>query len=288
MQKEHDQNAELIESLSKEIADMSWLKDKEERRLSDKQILAKQKAITTALTTESEQVNNDLLIAESRIKDLERQQKNSNEQILDILTEKRKVDKENLEMEHRLQGRGVTEADQKRLQFEAEREQITRLKTGLEYKNEQAQMMLEQLKQEEDLARNMLDAKINAEQEMELLSEEAAIVENKRAHNREELLRLQIKYSQLQSQKEKQKTELAKLTSSNETLGAQNADLAKKNQKLDSDIQSLIQRIDLNTLLKEVDVEELKLLAVNNEHMNMAFMNMINRWDVIKRMDAKE
>jgi len=32
-----------------------------------------------------------------------------------VLTEKRKVDKENLEMEHRLQGRGVTEADQKRL-----------------------------------------------------------------------------------------------------------------------------------------------------------------------------
>ena len=191
-------------------------------------------------------------------------------------------------MEHRLQGRGVTEADQKRLQFEAEREQITRLKTGLEYKNEMAQMMLEQLKQEEDLARNMLDAKINAEQEMELLSEEAAVVENKRAHNREELLRLQIKYSQLQSQKEKQKTELNKLTSSNESLGVQNTDLAKKNQKLDSEIQSLIQRIDLNTLLKEVDVEELKLLAVNNEHMNMAFMNMINRWDVIKRLDAKE
>ena len=191
-------------------------------------------------------------------------------------------------MEHRLQGRGVTEADQKRLQFEAEREQITRLKTGLEYKNEMAQMMLEQLKQEEDLARNMLDAKINAEQEMELLSEEAAVVENKRAHNREELLRLQIKYSQLQSQKEKQKTELNKLTSSNESLGVQNTDLAKKNQKLDSEIQSLIQRIDLNTLLKEVDVEELKLLAVNNEHMNMAFMNMINRWDVIKRDQSKE
>jgi hypothetical protein len=75
----------------------------------------------------------------------------------------------------------------------------------------------------------MLDAKINAEQEMELLSEEAAIVENKRAHNREELLRLQIKYSQLQSQKEKQKTELNKLTSSNESLGVQNTDLAKKN-----------------------------------------------------------
>ena len=55
---------------------------------------------------------------------------------MDILSEKRKVDKENMEMEHRLQGRGVTEADQKRLQFEAEREQITRLKYSLEFKNE--------------------------------------------------------------------------------------------------------------------------------------------------------
>lgn len=100
-------------------------------------------------------------------------------------------------MEHRLQGRGVTEADQKKLQFEAEREQITRLKYSLEYKNEQAQMMLDQLKQEEDLARDMLDKKINAEQEMELLTEDAQIVEGKRIHNREELLRQQIKYSQL-------------------------------------------------------------------------------------------
>jgi len=54
MKDAHDKNAEAIEVLSKEIADMAWIKDKEERRLSDKQILAKQKAITTALTTESE------------------------------------------------------------------------------------------------------------------------------------------------------------------------------------------------------------------------------------------
>lgn len=99
---------------------------------------------------------------------------------MDILAEKRKVDKENMEMEHRLQGRGVTEADQKRLQFEAEREQITRLKYSLEFKNEQAQMMLDQLKQEEDLARDMLDKKINSEQEMEILTEDADAVESKR------------------------------------------------------------------------------------------------------------
>ncbi len=240
MKEAHDKNHETIEVLTKEITDMAWKKDTEERRLADKQLLNKQKAITTALTTECEQINNDLLIAESRIKDLERQQKNSNEQIQDILTEKRKVDKVNLEMEHRLQGRGVTEADQKKLQFEAEREQITRLKYSLEYKNEQAQMMLDQLKQEEDLARDMLDKKINAEQEMELLTEDAQIVESKRIHNREELLRQQIKYSQLQSHNAKTKAELQKLTESNVKLSVQNTELDKKNQKLDSEIYLLI------------------------------------------------
>lgn len=65
--------------------------------------------------TENTQVNIDISIADSRIKDLEGQRDVANSQILEILTEKRKVDKENLEMEHKLQGRGVTEADQKRL-----------------------------------------------------------------------------------------------------------------------------------------------------------------------------
>lgn len=68
-----------------------------------------------------------------------------------------------MEMEHRLQGRGVTEADQKKIQLEAEREQITRLKLSLEFKNEQAQSMLEQLKVEEGLAREQLDKKIQCE-----------------------------------------------------------------------------------------------------------------------------
>lgn len=41
-------------------------------------------------------------------------------------------------------------------------------------------MMLDQLKQEEDLARDMLDKKINSEQEMEILTEDADAVEGKR------------------------------------------------------------------------------------------------------------
>lgn len=149
------------------------------------------------------------------------------------MTDKRKVDKENMELEHKLQGRGVTEADQKRLQFEAEREQITRLNLSIQFKNEQAEKMMEQLKVEEALARSELDAKINFEQEMEQLTEDADIAEKKRAENREELLRLQIKYSQLQTANAKHKDELERVSAANEKLVKENRELDEKNTKLD-------------------------------------------------------
>ncbi len=143
--------------------------------------------------------------------------------------------------------------------------------------------MLEQLKVEEGFAREQLDAKIQFEQDMEILTEEADFVEKKRSENREELLRLQIKYSQLQTANSKTRDDLEKLTRANDELIKSNAALDEKNTKLDSEIVALIQRIDVNTLLKEVDMEELKLLAQNTENMNMAFMNMLNRWESIKQ-----
>ena len=47
------------------------------------------------------------------------------------MTEKRRVDKENMEIEFKIQGRGVTEADQKAKYFEAEREMKMKLHHNL-------------------------------------------------------------------------------------------------------------------------------------------------------------
>lgn len=111
MQEEKEKNEADLAKLNKDIVDQSWKKDQEKRRLDDKTLLKRQQAETRALFTQNTQVNIDISIAESRIKDLEGQRDVANSQILEILTEKRKVDKELMEMEHKLQGKGVTEAD---------------------------------------------------------------------------------------------------------------------------------------------------------------------------------
>jgi hypothetical protein len=42
-----------------------------------------------------------------------------------------------------------------------------------------------------------------------------------------------------------------------------------------------IQKIDINNLLKEIDTEELQLLAKNNKMMNATMENMMTKWNCI-------
>ena len=62
----------------------------------------KAQAETMQARQEANLVDIDISIAESRIKDLENQREMSNQQINEILTEKRRVDKENLELEYKI------------------------------------------------------------------------------------------------------------------------------------------------------------------------------------------
>lgn len=64
--------------------------------------------------------------------------------------------------------------------FEAEREQTNKLQHSLNFKQEDGTRMLEQLKEEEALAKEMLDAKINAEQEQEIVDEDGKSMSTKR------------------------------------------------------------------------------------------------------------
>jgi hypothetical protein len=53
--------------------DLTWKKDQEKRRNEDKNLVRQQQAETRALQTEKSQVEIDISIAESRIKDLKGQ-----------------------------------------------------------------------------------------------------------------------------------------------------------------------------------------------------------------------
>ena len=43
----------------------------------------------------------------------------------------------------------------------------------------------------------------------------------------------------------------------------------------------MIQNIQINNLLKDIDIEDLKLLAKNNQQMNYALESLITQWNHI-------
>lgn len=189
-------------------------------------------------------------------------------------------------MEYKIQGRGVTEADQKAKLFEAERKMAMELQHNLQVMREDAEVMHEQLKEEEKKCKDMLDLKITAEQTFKDFTEpDSVVMADKKRQNREDLIKAQIKLSQLQSQRARMTTDHEEEETVNAKLIKENTDLDTKNDALNKDILDLIQRIDVATLLKEVDLEEMKLLATNNVNMNNAFTHLLNKWDAIQKAD---
>ena len=62
----------------------------------------------------------------------------------------------------------------------------------------------------------------------------------------------------------RQSQELTRLTEENGHLIKRNVLFEEENRKLNEEINATIQKIDVNSLLKEIDIEDLKLIAQNN------------------------
>ena len=99
--------------------------------------------------------------------------------------------------------------------------------------------------------------------------------QDKQAFNREELIRQRVKDSQLDSQAVMLKIESEQLDKDNTNLLEDNAVMEAKNAKLGKQVKVILNKIEVNNLLKEIDIEELKLIAQNNKNMNTSLDKMM-------------
>jgi len=75
--------------------------------------------------------------------------------------------------------------------------------------------------------------------------------------------------------------EQKQLGDGNTKLQDENARLEAENKQLNAKIDQVIQNIQINNLLKDIDIEDLKLLAKNNQQMNYALESLITQWNHI-------
>ena len=97
-----DELQAIIREYNKEIEDHDIKLDQEKRRLDDRNLVKKQAEVTMQLRQDNNKVHIDINIAESRIKDLEGLKEMTMSQIKDIITDKRVVDLDNVDIEARI------------------------------------------------------------------------------------------------------------------------------------------------------------------------------------------
>lgn len=84
------------------------------------------------------------------------------------------------------------------------------------------------------------------------------------------------------------RAELKTYTEENDFYKKKNAEFEADNEKLNKEISQTIQKIDINSLLKEVDIEDLKLLSQNNKMMTSALHNLLGKWESIAKLDGEK
>ena len=145
---------------------------------------------------------------------------------------------------------------------------------------------MERLKEEETKAKDMLDEKIKQQQELNQIREDLQDGTGLSNKNREDIIKLQIRNSQMHTLEDKLSAEFKILSVENQFYAKKNEEFELDNERLNKEIASSIQKIDINYLLKEIDIEDLRLLAQNNKLMTGALHGLLSKWENIQKFDV--
>lgn len=281
MKEEYEELNEELAKLNEDIAKKAVKLDQDTRAYKDRNFMKRYNDELMTARQEHSMIGIDVNVSDSRIKDLDNQKKMLEKNILEVLKDKRALDKENLELEYKKSGKGETEVDSRKKQSELEIEQAMKLKLSNEVMKEQSEILNSLLSDEEKKAKDLLDQKITVDQQMESATEEFEKKSTERKNLRQELLEKRLRLSMLQSANRQMTEEDKELTQFNTEMKAVNDKLEKENDALEKEVSLIIRRIDVSTLLKQIDLEEMKVLANNNNAISQGFQQLLTDWNHI-------
>mmetsp|Transcript_35662 Transcript_35662/g.54565 ORF Transcript_35662/g.54565 Transcript_35662/m.54565 type:complete len:134 (+) Transcript_35662:832-1233(+) len=124
------------------------------------------------LKQDHNKIQTDITVAENRIKDLETRRDILNAAILDILRDKRRIDKYNMELVDKIQGRNVTEEMTKKKYKNEERKMRIQYEKSVDNLKINGVIMMEKTSDEETKSKDVLDQKLKLEQQLIDLKED--------------------------------------------------------------------------------------------------------------------
>ena len=141
------------------------------------------------------------------------------------------------------------------------------------------ELLLTKYKDAEANARALLEEKNKLLQELALLDANIKEEEIVFSEVKNEVVETKTNINQTEDFLNNNKDILVQLIGENEKLRQENDELEQNIKKTRIDIEEIQQKIELNAMLKDIDVNELKVLSQNNAIVNNNINNLLSKWD---------
>ena len=143
------------------------------------------------------------------------------------------------------------------------------------------ELLLTRYKDAEANAREKLEEKNKLLQDLALLNANIKEYEIQNSELKNEIVETKTNINQTDDFLNDNKDILTELIQENERLRNENDELEKNIKKTRIDIEEIQQKIELNAMLKDIDVNELKVLSQNNAIVNNNINALLNKWDKV-------
>ena len=228
-------------------------------------------------------IERDVHMARARITEMENTQNLNKKYLLDEELNKAVYEKENKRLSDELDG--LTKLNEETLKLkvkENEKNQSIIIKNSISNNELKMNLLLTKFKEEEASARELMEEKNQISGRINILNEVIESQLAKEYETKREIIDVRNAINELEIINEENKINLSTLGGENETI-RMNSDRNEKDiVGLKKKIEELQQKIELNTILKDIDINELKTLSQNNAMVNSSINTLISKWDKVQ------
>jgi hypothetical protein len=222
-------------------------------------------------------------MSKAKISELENVQSLNRKYLLDEELNKKIQEKELKKLNEDLDNLSkLSEETMKQLIKENEVNQAIIIRNNISNNEAKMNLLLQKFKEEEQRSRDLLEEKnITAQKIVPIFEDnENQIVKEKEL--KIEMVDLKNSINQLEIVTEENQNILENLESENGRIKIQNEKLEIDIKSINKKIEEIQQKIELNSILRDVDVNELKMLCQNNAIVNNSINSLMSKWDNIQ------
>ena len=142
-------------------------------------------------------------------------------------------------------------------------------------------LLLNKYKEEETIARNLLEEKNALMQKISSVKEDIDNQNDVEVKTKGEIIEVKDNINQLNEIINDNNAHLEVLVDENKKTSEENEKYEKDIKDLRVKIDEIQQKIELNSMLKDIDIGELKMLTQNNAIVNNSINTLITKWDKV-------